>query len=508
MRRILKANKLWIWSAALLLALSALFAGCDLVTPEDNTAGITDTAIPQSPVILHQLSIEGEDTVYMEIGDTLRLRTDAPESVQDKLTWSASNGFVGVTQRGLITAQALGQTTVTVEYSILSDSITVMVVEEIPSDTAPADTDPDAMNPPTNGDTDPLEPPTNGDTDPLEPPTDGDTDPLEPPGDDETHPVDPPTVPPVDTETQYIPPTVIIEAERSPEGYRPAGSYEEALNRTQNGELSGYPYVPDQAPIISGYRPMQDGKYIKNNDPYFIDDNTYVVVGAYGREVFRVYRGGAYITLEEVAAYVYAFGDIPANHSTSKSTKPTASIWGEYLRVNHTKFSGDTYKYPYEPVLPRISGLGGDFTYYEMDIGTTGTDCDPSYRAELYNNGTKITRGAARIVYARFDRNGNKIIEPDEKYVFYTYNHYNDFQEYLNYYGGWGEMFGNITGGGTISSKYDYNPTPYVPVVTAPIAARSARILPVLYAEPTVDSVRMEATVLHCDFHRYRELAA
>ena len=26
-------------------------------------------------------------------------------------------------------------------------------------------------------------------------------------------------------------------------------------------------------------------------------------------------------------------------------------------------------------------------------------------------------------------------------------------------------MFGNITGGGTISSKYDYNPTDYVQVV-------------------------------------------
>ena len=47
-------------------------------------------------------------------------------------------------------------------------------------------------------------------------------------------------------------------------------------------------------------------------------------------------------------------------------------------------------------------------------------------------------------------------------YVFYTHNHYNDFREYLNYYGGWGEMFGNVTGGGTYSSKTDYNPTPYV----------------------------------------------
>ena len=33
---------------------------------------------------------------------------------------------------------------------------------------------------------------------------------------------------------------------------------------------------------------------------------------------------------------------------------------------------------------------------------------------------------------------------------------------FYNYYNGWGEMFGNITGGGTISSKVDYNPTPYV----------------------------------------------
>ena len=56
------------------------------------------------------------------------------------------------------------------------------------------------------------------------------------------------------------------------------------------------------------------------------------------------------------------------------------------------------------------------------------------------------------------------IYEAGEIHLFYTYNHYNDFQEYLNYAGGWGEMFGNITGGGTISSKYDYNPTDYVEV--------------------------------------------
>ena len=107
-----------------------------------------------------------------------------------------------------------------------------------------------------------------------------------------------------------------------------------------------------------------------------------------------------------------------------------------------------------------------------MDIGTTGTDCDPSYDITIYNDGRTITRGAARIVYGKNDLNKDGIYGPGEHYVFYTYNHYNDFQEYLNYAGGWGEMFGNITGGGTLSSKYDYNPTPYVPVVNGEIVSK------------------------------------
>ena len=34
----------------------------------------------------------------------------------------------------------------------------------------------------------------------------------------------------------------------------------------------------------------------------------------------------------------------------------------------------------------------------------------------------------------------------------------------VNYYGGWGEIFGNITGGGQPSDINNCNPTPYVPV--------------------------------------------
>ena len=295
------------------------------------------------------------------------------------------------------------------------------------------------------------------------------------------------------TETPSEPPEdpyVNMSAAEFYSNYEPADDYWDAYWRTKHGFMSGSIDPQDQAPTIADYQPMEDGKYVRNTYANFsADGNTYYIVNGYGEVVNQVFKGGAYVSLEEVAAYVFAFGDIPVNYSSSKSTKPTSSIWGEYLRVNHTKFSGSTSKYPYEPELPDISGCGGSLQYYEIDIGTTGTDCDPSYRPAVYNNGTKITRGAARIVYARFDANGDKIIDINERYLFYTYNHYNDFQEYLNYEGGWGEMFGNVTGGGTISSKYDYNPTPYVPVVrrdlvTGAQAVQADNEILVLYCVP------------------------
>jgi hypothetical protein len=254
-----------------------------------------------------------------------------------------------------------------------------------------------------------------------------------------------------------------MSAEEFYRNYTEAKSYMDAYYRSLHGFMSGSIADQDQEPTISTYQPKQNGALVRNTTAYYSSDgNTYYIVNAYGEIVNHVYRGGGYVTLEEVAAYVLAFGDIPANYVSNKSANPSSSIWGEYLRLNHSAFSGSTSKYPYEPELPNISGCGGDLYYYEIDLGTTGTDCDPKYKAEKYNDGYDITRGAARIVYTRYDKNKNNIIDVNEKYVFYTYNHYNDFQEYLNYEGGWGEMFGNITGGGTLSSKNHYNPTPYV----------------------------------------------
>ncbi len=250
--------------------------------------------------------------------------------------------------------------------------------------------------------------------------------------------------------------------------YTPACCYVDAQYRTKHFLMSGSLEVPDQYATISSYQPTEDGMLLRNMDRFYEDDgNTYVVVDAWGKEVLRVYKGAAYITLEEVAAYMFAFGGsnntLPANYTSAKNTKPTNNPWGIFLRVNHSYFSGDTYKYPYEPELPNISGCGGTAQYYEMDIGTTGTYTGPGYAVKIYNDGNIITRGAARIVYTRQDLNRNGIFEEDEVFLFYTANHYNDFREYLNYYGGWGEIFGNETGGGKLSDKYNCNPTPYVP---------------------------------------------
>lgn len=388
--------------------------------------------------------IEGPSNIEIKVGDRIQLKVVS--GIQGAVIWTSSSSSASV-EDGIVTALAEGTAVIKAAIDDKADWVTITVIKEVtPPDDQEPEKDPPIVDPPVDNNPPVVDPPVEDDP---EGPTDSET--VTIPG----------TEDPVTSD-----PYTNISKEEFYANYTPATSYMDAYYRTQHNLMSGSIGDQDQKPTISSYRKTIDGKFVRNNVYIFSEDgNTYYVVDSYGEICYEIYRGAAYIMLDEVAAYVFAFGDIPANHSSSKKTNPTESQWEEYLRVNHTKFSGDTSRYPYEPVLPRISGCGGDLTYYEMDIGTTGTDCDPSYTATIYNNGAKIVRGAARIVYSYKDRNGDKIIDLDERYVFYTYNHYNDFQEYLNYSGGWGEMFGNVTGGGTLSSKSNYNPTPYVEVV-------------------------------------------
>ena len=387
-----------------------------------------------------EITILGGEVITLGVGDTYQLEYEANGRIYGEVSWESSNPFVDVSDDGLVTAYLSGDAIITLKYKDTSDTIVIIA------------------NPTNNGDS--------GNGSGGSGNGSGGSG-----GEDIVIPAD-----------KYK----NMTAEEFYSDYEPAVSYLDAILRSAEGFMSGDITTPDQAPITPSHVPMSGGKYVRNSSTYFSDGGySYTVVDGRGNEVLKVYKGGGYITLEEVAAYVYAFGEVPPNYDSDKDcdyvSESSKSEWGKYLRLNDSKFSGSTAKYPYEPELPNISGCGGTYQYYEIDIGTTGTDCDPKYSAVLYNNGTRIDRGAARIVYVKYD-GSRRITDPTERYVFYTYNHYNDFQEYLNYYGGWGEKFGNITGGGTISSKYNYNPTPYVEVERGDFSAVTVEMVFIPYA--------------------------
>ncbi len=255
-----------------------------------------------------------------------------------------------------------------------------------------------------------------------------------------------------------------MTAEEFYANYTVATSSKDAEYRTLHNFMSGELTLPNESPTIANSRPQKNGKYIRNSQATLSADGlTYTVLDSEGYKAFEVYKTGAYITLEEVSAYVYAFGTYPKNYTAQKSDSLINDgewgKWGQYLRLNHSTFTGDISSHPYEPALPNSNGVNGRLQYYEMDIGTTGTTCDlVNYPSAIYNTGTKITRGAARIVYAKNDLNKNGKYDIGELYLFYTYNHYNDFQEYLNYENGWGEKFGNISGGGAYGQYSETTP--------------------------------------------------
>ncbi len=407
-----------------------------------------------------EIEILGGNPIKIDVGESMQLEVKANGRLFGRAVWESSNPFIYVSDKGLVSASIAGKTTITVKYGDLFDTVVIIAGGDKGDDgSGGGTTGGGSTDSGSGGNTDGGT--TGGGN------TGGNTGGGS--GGDIT----------IDTDKYEG-----ISKEEFYASYTPAENYLDAQLRSQYCLMSGDIQTPDQKPTVPSYMPKSGNKYVRNTSTYYSDNgNTYTVVDGRGNAVLKVYRGGGYITLEEVAAYVYAFGEVPANYdedkgNTSVSSSPKSG-WGEYLRLNDSYFSGDTSRYPYEPVLPNISGCGGSLDYYEIDIGTTGTDCDPKYDAELYNNGYRITRGAARIVYVKYD-GYTAITDPNERYVFYTYNHYNDFQEYLNYYGGWGEMFGNITGGGKISSKYDYNPTPYVETAYSAFsgAAAAAYVIP------------------------------
>lgn len=246
--------------------------------------------------------------------------------------------------------------------------------------------------------------------------------------------------------------------------YKPATTYEDAIYRTKHYLMSGD--ITDQKHLPVEGKLMEDDKAIKYTDAtYVLDaDGKYLayVPNVIDGDNYIIFYGAAYTSLNEVASYLLAFGSVPANQiKNSKNTgkNQAVSIWGKYGRVNDNEFKGNG-KYPYEPEIP----TNDRYVFHEIDFGTIGDYYTGSRYQSLYNNGYSITRGAARFVYTA----DSSVKSINERYVFYTYNHYNDFQEYLNYHNGWGVRFGNESAGNIYcGDSDDYNST-FLPPTQCP----------------------------------------
>lgn len=216
------------------------------------------------------------------------------------------------------------------------------------------------------------------------------------------------------------------------ENYKIATSLEESRIRTEHHLMSGSIDMQLRQPTKCVEPPMENGLYLRNTSAYFEDDGcTYVILDSNGQIANKIFYGGAYVSLEEVASYIYAFGEIPVNYVDDKTGNPTKNPWGEYLRLNNTFFEGGRSDEPALPSNGYIGENGLGYRYYEIDIG-----------ADNYNNGKRIQRGSCRIVYTRYYLDGSLITDLNDRYVFYTYTHYSSFLEYLNYENGWGQEFG------------------------------------------------------------------
>lgn len=227
--------------------------------------------------------------------------------------------------------------------------------------------------------------------------------------------------------------------------YEIATTYEDAYYRTKHRLMSGDITPQDEIAEI-GY--IVDEKMVKVSTALYILDTEGNYLG-YVPNSFDdnniIYYGAAYTALDEIAAYMLAFGEQPINTDYDKgSSGKSAAIsdWGIYGRVNRGYFSANNSKYQYQPSLPSAS-------YIESDFGTKGGHTVGGTKQTVYNSGYSITRGAARFVYTKT----SGITQIENRYVFYTANHYNDFQEYLNYNNGWSIKFGNESAG----NPYCYN---------------------------------------------------
>ena len=240
------------------------------------------------------------------------------------------------------------------------------------------------------------------------------------------------------------------------ENYTPATSYEDSVWRTLHYYMSGSIEEQTLDPIIANPRPKSDDdKYILNSTLDYITDGDgenvgYNLVDCIGNVVDTIYLGGGYTDLDEVCAYLYAFGEAPSNYQNGWSRTERIETWGNDYCVNNFAYFSDDYS----GEADLIDNYGGDIgtdnkRYFEMDVKTNGEYQDGTVEESSYSTSN---RGCARIVFTYEWSDETHIEEASERHVFYTYDHYDTFTEFLNYDEGFGEKFGQ----GCSSFNYVY----------------------------------------------------
>lgn len=112
-----------------------------------------------------------------------------------------------------------------------------------------------------------------------------------------------------------------------------------------------------------------------------------------GDEIEAPDRGGTYDQAEDVALYLYCYGELPGNYITKQEAYDLGWQGGSVERYAPGKCIGGNHYGNYEGNLPE-----GDYT--ECDIDTLG----------------KNSRGAKRLVF-------------DDEDIYYTEDHYETFEQ-------------------------------------------------------------------------------
>lgn len=157
--------------------------------------------------------------------------------------------------------------------------------------------------------------------------------------------------------------------------------------------------------------------------------------------VETIYKGGIYTDSNEVACYINAFGECPANYVLYSNSKYSNFPDGTLSQTNAKKYTYNTYGnkgrlYTYYNQLDGyvtsvpVDTDGSNFHYWEVDIAVT----------DAYASGTSFNRGGGRLIVFP-DGVTTGTYDSGKTFIVKTIDHYQHAREFANYLEGWGANF-------------------------------------------------------------------